>query len=182
MHLLTQGLSLVTCHTCSCAFLLESFLLFCLHLSFPVFFFSFRPHCELHSELDNLIAMQNLRYFANKGSVDVHDVSVSLTGYEPNFMTFSELNDSLGSFFHNIPSSDQALGKLLTEALRGQADHCELTCQSSSSLLWSTDQGNLWEKEMSINQLVLGSRETRTVLTASFLKPQAEKPPKLRKC
>ena len=38
------------------------------------------------------------------------------------------------------------------------------------------DQGNLIEKEMSINQLVLGSRETHTVLTASFLKT-----PKLRK-
>ena len=39
------------------------------------------------------------------------------------------------------------------------------------------EQGNLWEKEMSISQLVLVSRETRTVLTASFLKT-----PKLRKC
>ena len=38
------------------------------------------------------------------------------------------------------------------------------------------DQGNLMEKEMSTNQLVLVSRETRTVLTASFLKT-----PKLRK-
>ena len=50
-------------------------------------------------------------------------------------------------------------------------------CQSVSRhcLLSSIEQGNLWEKEMSINQLVLGSRETRTVLTASFLKT-----PKLR--
>ena len=38
------------------------------------------------------------------------------------------------------------------------------------------DQGNLREKETSINKLVLVSRETRTVLTASFLKT-----PKLRK-
>ena len=38
------------------------------------------------------------------------------------------------------------------------------------------EQGNLREKEMSINQLVLGSRETRTVLTANFLKT-----PKLKK-
>ena len=51
-------------------------------------------------------------------------------------------------------------------------------CQSVSRrcLLCSIEQGNLWEKAMSINQLVLVSRETRTVLTASFLKT-----PKLRK-
>ena len=51
-------------------------------------------------------------------------------------------------------------------------------CQSVSRhcLSYSIEQGNLWEKEMSIGQLVLVSRETRTVLTASFLKT-----PKLRK-
>ena len=38
------------------------------------------------------------------------------------------------------------------------------------------DQGNLTEREMSINQLVLVPQETRTVFTASFLKT-----PKLRK-
>ena len=38
------------------------------------------------------------------------------------------------------------------------------------------DQGNLMEKEMSINQSVLVPQETRTVLTASFLKT-----PRLRK-
>ena len=36
-------------------------------------------HFEQHTELDNLIAMQNLRTFANKGSNDAYDVSVSLT-------------------------------------------------------------------------------------------------------
>ena len=51
-------------------------------------------------------------------------------------------------------------------------------CQSVSRrrLLCSIEQGNRWEKETSISQLVLVSRETRTVLTASFLKT-----PKLRK-
>ena len=51
-------------------------------------------------------------------------------------------------------------------------------CQSVSRrrLLCSMDQGNLMEKEMSTNQLVLVPQETRTVLTASFLKT-----PKLRK-
>ena len=45
-------------------------------------------------------------------------------------------------------------------------------CQSVSRhcLSCSIEQGNLWEKEMSINQLVFVSRETSTVLTASFLK------------
>ena len=58
---------------------LESLLLFYFHLTFSVFFFSFHLlHCELYSELDNLIAMQNLRYSANKGSDDAYDVSVSL--------------------------------------------------------------------------------------------------------
>ena len=51
-------------------------------------------------------------------------------------------------------------------------------CQSVSRrrLLCSMDQGNLMKKEMSTNQLVLVSQETRTALTASFLKT-----PKLRK-
>ena len=36
-------------------------------------------HFEEQTELDNLIAMQNLRTSANKGSNDAYDVSVSLT-------------------------------------------------------------------------------------------------------
>ena len=45
-------------------------------------------------------------------------------------MAFSELNDSSGSFSYITPSSDQdiddaTLGKLLTEAHRGQADYCD---------------------------------------------------------
>ena len=87
-------------------------------------------HFEQHTELDNLIAMQpNLRTSA-KGSSDAYDVSVSLTGYEPNFMAFSEFGDSQSSFSYITPSSDQdmddvTLGKLLTEAHRGQADYCD---------------------------------------------------------
>ena len=127
-----SSLSLVTCHPCSCASLLEfTSLLFYFDLSFPVFFFSFHLlHFELHTEIDNLIAKQNLRNSANKGSDDAYDVHTSLTGYEPNLMAFSELNDSSGSFSYIIPSSDQdmddvTLGKLLTEAHRGQADYCD---------------------------------------------------------
>ena len=72
--------------------------------------------------------MESLCYSAN-GSDDAYDVSVSLTGYEPNFMAFSELNDSSVSFSYITPSSDPdmddvTLGKLLTEAHRGQADYC----------------------------------------------------------
>ena len=47
---------------------------------------------------------------------------------------------------------------------------------SRRRLLCSIEQGNLRKKEMSINRLVLVSRETRTELTASFLKT-----PELRK-
>ena len=89
--------------------------------------------------------MESLCYSANKGSDDAYDVSTSLTGYEPNFMTFGELNDSSGSCSYIIPSSDQdmddvTLGKLLTEAHRGQADYCEpegvSVSQSSSSVVF----------------------------------------------
>ena len=89
--------------------------------------------------------MQSLRNSANKGSNDAYDVSVSLTGYEPNYMAFSELNDSSGSFSYITPSSDQdtddvTLGKLLTEAHRGQADYCDpegvSVRQSSSSVVF----------------------------------------------
>ena len=71
-----SSLSLVTCHPCTCASLLEfTSLFFYFDLSFPVFFFSFHLlHFELHTELDNLIAMQNLRNSANKGSDDAYDV------------------------------------------------------------------------------------------------------------
>ena len=74
--------------------------------------------------------MQNLRFSTNKESDDAYDVSTSLTGYEPNFVTFGELNDSSVPFTFMIPSSDQdmdgvTLGKLLTEAHRGQADYCD---------------------------------------------------------
>ena len=47
-----------------------------------------------------------------------------------------------------------------------------MACQSVSRrrLLCSMDQGNLMEREMSINQLILVSQETRAVLTANFRK------------
>ena len=102
-------------------------------------------------------------------------------------MVLNELGNSQGSFSYFTPSSDldiddATLGKLLTEAHREHADYPSPEGVSVSQsvsrlcLLRSIEQGNLWEKEMSISQLVLVSRETRTVLTASFLKT-----PNLRK-
>ena len=98
-------------------------------------------HFEQHTELDNLITMQNLRTSANKGNNDACDVHSSLTGYEPNDMVFSELGDSQGSFSYITHSSDldiddATLGKLLDEAHRGQADYCnpEGVSVSQSSL------------------------------------------------
>ena len=137
-------------------------------------------HPEQHTELEDLSCAPSA-----KGSKDAYDVSVSLTGYEPNDMVFSELGDSQGSFSYLTPSSDldiddTTLGKLLTEAHR---EYMPITavrkvCPSVSRhcLSRSIEQGNLWEKVMSTSQLVLVSRETRTVLTASFLQT-----PKLRK-
>ena len=85
---LAQDLSLIICHPRSCAFLLESLLLFYFHLSFLVFLLSFHLlHCELYSELDNLIAMESLCHSA-KVSNDAFDVSVSLTGV---VLLFSEV-------------------------------------------------------------------------------------------
>ena len=100
-------------------------------------------HFEQHTELDNLIAMQNLRTSA-KGSNDAYDVTDSLTGYEPNYMAFSELSDSQVSLSYITPSSDldiddATLGKLLTEAHREQADYCDpegVSVSQSSSVMF----------------------------------------------
>ena len=76
-----SSLSLVTCHPCTCASLLEfTSLFFYFDLSFTILSLFFPlMHFEQHTELDNLIVMQNLRTSANKGSDDAYDVSVSLT-------------------------------------------------------------------------------------------------------
>ena len=111
--------------------------------------------------------MASLRLSADIESEDAYDSFTSFTGYEPNLLTFGELNDSSVPFSFMIPSADQdvddvALGKMLTEAHRGQADYCEPEGMSVSQsvsrrLLCSMDQGNLMEREMSINQLFLVS-------------------------
>ena len=83
--------------------------------------------------------MENLCDSANNGCEGTYDVLYLSTGYEPNYMAFSELNDSSGSFSFKIPAADQdvddlTLGKLLTEAHRGQADYCEPEGVSVSQL------------------------------------------------
>ena len=111
----------------------------CSSLSFSVHLL----HSELYPELDNLVVIESLCYSANKGSDDANDVSTFFTGYEPKLLTFGELNDSSVPFSFMIPSSDQdvddvTLGKMLTEAHRGQVDYCEpegmSVSQSSSSV------------------------------------------------
>ena len=72
-------------------------------------------------------------------------------------MAFSELNDSSGSVSYIIPSSDQdmddvTLGKLLTEAHRGQADYCEpdgvSVRQSSSSVVFDRTGKPVGERDV----------------------------------
>ena len=101
--------------------------------------------------------MQNLRTSANKGSNDAYDVSVSLTGYEPNYMAFSELNDSSGSFSYITPSSDQdindaTLHKLLTKTHQKQADYCDpegvSVSQSSLSVVFDRTGKPVGERDV----------------------------------
>ena len=140
-------------------------------------------HPGLHTDLDNLDSVENNLRHSAKGSLDAYDVHTSPTGYEPNDMVFNELVDSQGPFSYVTPSSDQdmddaTLGKLLDEAHREHADYRnpEGVWVSQSSLSVASDRTGkpVLEKATSIS-LVLVS-ETRTVLTASFLKT-----PKLRK-
>ena len=129
-------------------------------------FFVLFSHLELFSELDNPIVMASLRYSAAEESEDTLNAFTSPTCYEPNLLTFGELNDSSVPFSFMIPSSDQdvndvTLGELPTEVHRGQADYCVpegmSVSQSSSSVRfdrsrqpdvkgWSIDQGNLMSK------------------------------------
>ena len=136
-------------------------------------------HPDLHTDLDNLIAMQNLRHSA-KGSNDAYDVTFSLTGYEPNDTVSNELVDFQGPFSNVAPSSDQdtddtTLGKLLTPRTSRLPQSGRCVCQSVVIVCRvRIERGNPWERATSIS-LVLVS-ETRTVLPISFLQS-----PKLKK-
>ena len=118
--------------------------------------------------------MESLCYSANKASEDAYDVSTSLTGYEPNVLTFGELNDSSVPFSFMIPSSDQdlddvTLGKLLTEAHRGQVNYCVpggmSVSQSSSSVLFD-GSGQPDERNSSNAQIRTLLEEQRQTIVA----------------
>ena len=87
-------------------------------------------------------------------------------------MVFSELGDSQGSFSYISQSSDldmddAALGKLLTEAHRGQADYCESegvsVSQSSSSVVF--DRAGKLAGERNVDQSI-GFGVTRNTYSA----------------
>ena len=89
--------------------------------------------------------MANLRCSAAAGSENTLNSFTSLTGYEPNLLTFGELNDSSVPFSFMIPSTDQdvddvTLGEMLTAAHRGQVECCVpggmSVSQSSSSAMF----------------------------------------------
>ena len=144
----------------------------CSFLSFTVYFL----HNELCPELDNPIVMESLCYSANKESEDAYDSFTSLTSYEPNLLTFGELNDSSVPFSFMIPSSDQdmddvTLGKLLTEAHRGQADYCEpegkSVSQSWSSVVFDGSE-KPDERDSSNAQIRTLLEEQRLTIIAEF--------------
>ena len=96
----------------------------------------------------------------------------SLTGYEPNLLTFGELNDSSVRFSFMIPSSDQdvddvTLGEMLTAAHRGQVDYCVpggmSVSQSSSSVMF--DGSGQPDGERKVDQSV-GFGVTRNTYSA----------------
>ena len=173
MHFVAQVFMSVICHPCTWAFLLEfTFLPFYFNLSFTVLSFFFPLlHFEQHTELNNLIAMQNLRTSENRESNDAYDVTDSLTNYEPNYMP------SASSTTPRVPSPTLPRHQTRTWMTRHSAScsprHTEdkpitaiqKACQSVSRrcLLCLIEHGNLWGKEMSSKQLVLVSRETRTM-------------------
>ena len=88
--------------------------------------------------------MANLRCSAAEESEDILNSFTSLTGYEPNLLTFGELNDSSVPFSFMIPSTDQdlddvTLGEMLTAAHRGQVDYCVpggMSVSQSSSVMF----------------------------------------------
>ena len=71
--------------------------------------------------------MENLHNSANNGCEGTYDV-LYLPGYEPKAHDFDELQNSSVPLSFKIPAADQdvddlTLGKMLTEAYRGQVDH-----------------------------------------------------------
>ena len=99
-------------------------------------------------------------------------------------MAFSELNDSSGSFSYIIPSSDQdmddvTLGKLLTEAHRGQDDYCEpegvSVSQSSSSVVFDGAGKPAGERNVAQSVVFGVTRNTYSAHSKFSENTQAEK-------
>ena len=90
---------------------------------FPFFHLSDEQQPELNKKI-----MENLCYSATNGSEGTYDVLYVPTGYEPNGHDFNELQNSSVALSYKIPAADQdvddlTLGKMLTEAYRGQVDY-----------------------------------------------------------
>ena len=150
------------------ASLLEfTFLPFYFDLSFTVLSFLFPfLHFELPTELDNLIAMQNLRTSANKGSNDAYDVSVSLTlpSCLPNTQRpFSESAGSVSAcepvvFSESHDVNDVQLQVALADPNGPRAplrpkpdvgDMCTLGCVGSSASDEEAVPHNIWKSLLS---------------------------------
>ena len=137
-HLIGSSPEQTLCHPRSYpwAHLFDSLLSFYFHLSFLSFSVYFL-HSEQFPELGNPIVMASLRYSAAEESEDTLNSFTAHTGYEPNLLTFGERNDS------SVPDQDVddvTLGKMLTEAHRGQVDYFVQggmsVSQSSSSVMF----------------------------------------------
>ena len=120
--------------------------------------------------------MESLCFSAAEKSEGTLNASHSITGYEPNVLTFGELNDSSVPFSVMIPSSDQdvddvTLGKMLTEAHRGQVDYCEpegMSVSQSSSSVRFDGSGQLDERNSSNAQIWTLLEEQRQTIIAEY--------------
>ena len=103
-------------HSLLPAFLLSVFL-------FPFYHLSDEQQPKLNKKF-----MENLHNSANNGGEDTYDFFYLHTGYEPKGHDFDELQNSSVHVSFKIPVGDQdvddlTLGKMLTEAYRGQVDY-----------------------------------------------------------
>ena len=155
-----------------------------LHVIHDVRFFhsSVLMHPDLHTDLDNLDSVENNLRHSAKGSLDVYDVTFSLTGYEPNDTVSNELVDSQGPFSYITPSSDQdiddtTLGKLITEAHREYADYRSLegVFVRQSSLSVAFDRTEKPVGKSNIDQFSFGVRNTYSAHNQFSAITQAEK-------
>ena len=95
------------------------------------------PSCTLSSTTRS--SWKTLCDSANNGCEDTYDVLYLPTLYEPNGHEFNELQNSSVPLSFKIPAADQdvdelTLGKMLTEAYRGQVDYFEQGGVSVSQL------------------------------------------------